>query len=249
MGEAQIEMPGLESTAAPKKGRTPSSGAGKNGAGTVKPRSRAGGDVRGFGFQPAETEHHFLVTIGTNEVLISEHTRYHDGEVAPTSLVSHRDDARLRVIVARRKWDLLADPVRATFNRRLKQVGAKTGQWSSATPVPLARPFGKELVLLAWAVEDADPGQVPTAVENWKGLQPEERWWLYTMTCAATGHVTEGRNKGWRKAVRFALTENPVTLGACDDDDAFTLESEAPETPEKRVAAAKARPKKESRQP
>jgi len=30
------------------------------------------------------------------------------------------------------------------------------------------------------------------------------------MTNAATGHAVNGRNKGWRKAVRFALTENPV---------------------------------------
>jgi hypothetical protein len=26
-----------------------------------------------------------------------------------------------------------------------------------------------------------------------------------------TGHAIQGRNKGWRKAVRYALTENPVT--------------------------------------
>ena len=31
------------------------------------------------------------------------------------------------------------------------------------------------------------------------------------MTNAATGHATAGRNKGWRKAVRYALTENPVS--------------------------------------
>ena len=30
------------------------------------------------------------------------------------------------------------------------------------------------------------------------------------MTCAATGHAVQGRDKGWRKAVRYALTENPV---------------------------------------
>ena len=31
------------------------------------------------------------------------------------------------------------------------------------------------------------------------------------MTNAATGHAINGRNKGWRKAIRFALTENPTT--------------------------------------
>ena len=33
------------------------------------------------------------------------------------------------------------------------------------------------------------------------------------MTNAATGHAINGRNKGWRKALRFALTENPVMEG------------------------------------
>ena len=51
---------------------------------------------------------------------------------------------------------------------------------------------------------------IPTALKNWRGLAPEERWRLFTMTNAATGHALHGRGKGWRKAVRFALTENPV---------------------------------------
>ncbi|MCI0529792.1 MAG: DUF3780 domain-containing protein, partial [Nitrospira sp.] len=75
----------------------------------------------------------------------------------------------------------------------------------------VSRLLGKELVLLAWAIEDADPTLIPIAVKNWLGLKPEERWWLFTMTNAATGHAINGRNKGWRKAVRYALTENPVS--------------------------------------
>ena len=55
------------------------------------------------------------------------------------------------------------------------------------------------------------PSLLSTAVANWKGLVPEERWWLYTQTAAATGHGVRDRGKGWRKAVRFALTENPIT--------------------------------------
>lgn len=42
----------------------------------------------------------------------------------------------------------------------------------------------------------------------------EERWWLYTMTNASTGHAVNDRGKGWRKAVRFALTENPISDAA-----------------------------------
>ena len=75
----------------------------------------------------------------------------------------------------------------------------------------IRRELGKELTLLAWSIEDADPGLIPTALANWAGLVPEERWWLYTQTAAATGHGVNDRNRGWRKAVRYALTENPIT--------------------------------------
>ena len=44
---------------------------------------------------------------------------------------------------------------------------------------------------------------------SWSGLRPEERWWLYTATAAATGTLADG-DVGWRKALRYALTENPT---------------------------------------
>ncbi|CCJ33434.1 FIG00528661: hypothetical protein [Caloramator australicus RC3] len=62
--------------------------------------------------------------------------------------------------------------------------------------------------MLAWAIEDCDPSIIPIAIKNWLGLSKEERWWLFTMTNAATGHANDKR--GWRKAIRYALTENPV---------------------------------------
>src|SRR5439155_14210314 len=85
------------------------------------------------------------------------------------------------------------------------------GTWRAGENL-ITRLLGKELTLLAWAIEDADPALVGVAVANWRGLTPEERWWLYTMTAAATGEASTGRGRGWRKAVRFALTENPVSL-------------------------------------
>jgi Protein of unknown function (DUF3780) len=85
------------------------------------------------------------------------------------------------------------------------QAGGKTGV------NPVSRLLGKELVLLAWAIEEAEPGQSASALANWQGLAPEERWWLYTMTAAQTGHAHRGRGRGWRHALRFALCENPTT--------------------------------------
>ena len=94
----------------------------------------------------------------------------------------------------------------------LKEQEVRRGRWRERGITPLSRTFGKELVLLAWAIEDADPGRVQMAIANWLGLKPEERWWLYTMTNAATGQALAGRNRGWRVAVRYALCENPVDV-------------------------------------
>ena len=37
------------------------------------------------------------------------------------------EDAKMRVVLPRLKWEAIADPVRAEFNRRLRQYGLKTG--------------------------------------------------------------------------------------------------------------------------
>ena len=168
----------------------------------------------GFGFVLTESEHHFLVTIGSRKdepVLISEHFTWDESEARrELSFALGREDNKMRVVLPRSKWEGIADAVRAEFNQRSKQNGLRMGQWKTGQTA-LSRLFGKELVLLTWAIEDADPALIPVAVKNWLGLVPEERWWLFTMTNAATGHAIAGRGKGWRKAVRYALTENPVS--------------------------------------
>jgi hypothetical protein len=176
----------------------------------MMPQTRA----EGFGFVPVESAHHFLVTIPSNPrnaIYISEHLTWDDSTARrQLSFALGHEDATVRVVLPRLKWDAIADPVRAEFNRRLRQNGLQTGTWK-AGQTPLSRLLGKELTLLVWAIEDADPNLIPVALQNWLGLAPEERWWLFTMTNAATGHAVAGRNKGWRKAVRYALTENPVS--------------------------------------
>jgi len=182
----------------------------------------------GFGFCPEESTHHFLVTIPASnreDVLISEHFTWDEATAAtPPTFALGEVEGKLRVLMPRAKWDAIADEVRVEFNRRLKQDGRKSGSWKTGAN-PVSRLLGKELVLLAWAIEEADPALTPTAIKNWLGLVPEERWWLYTMTSAATGHAIQGRNKGWRKAVRYALTENPVTDSPHEPLPVFELRS------------------------
>ena len=173
-----------------------------------------GAKPQGFGFRPEESEHHFVVTVpggSRGDVLVAEHVSFDPktGHALP-SLGMGAQDVKLRVALPRAKWTAIADEARVEFNRRLRKQGLPPGRWKRGG-TPVTRLLGKELTLLAWAVEDADPALIPAAIRNWLGLAPEERWWLFTMTNAATGHALHGRNKGWRKAVRFALTENPVT--------------------------------------
>lgn len=165
-----------------------------------------------FGFDPSESTHHFLVMIprsATGDIEISEHFSWAAAGGSSEVTTGTRQDGQIRVVLARLKWDAIADEVRAEFNRSLRQRGHKPGGWKVGRN-PVRRELGKELLLLAWAIEDADPSLIPNALANWKGLVAEERWWLYTQTAAATGHGITDRNKGWRKAVRYALTENPV---------------------------------------
>jgi Protein of unknown function (DUF3780) len=171
--------------------------------------------ARSFGFDPAESSHFFLVSIpkgGTSKIDISEHFTW-DYDVGPSEVsYGQRHDGQLRVQLVRPKWDAIADDTRAEFNRRLKRMSRKPGIWQAGSNLVRAE-LGKELMVLAWAIEDADPGLIPTALANWHGLVPEERWWLYTQTAAATGHGVSDRARGWRKALRYALTENPVSRG------------------------------------
>jgi hypothetical protein len=196
--------------------------------------ARAKPKCEGFGFCPEESVHHFVVTIPASpqeDVLISEHLTYDEnGGRADLTFSARGTDGKLRVILARAKWNAIADEVRVELNRRLRKQGLKTGQWKVGEN-PLSRLFGKELTLLAWAIEDADPGLIPVAIKNWLGLVPEERWWLYTMTCAATGHAVHGRGKGWRRAVRYALTENPVNEVSHAPPPIFRLEMQEQGSP------------------
>jgi len=168
-----------------------------------------------FGFDPQESAHCFLVDISRGadaQIKISEHLAWDDESGVSEVTTTARQDGQIRVLLARSKWDAIADDVRAFFNQRLKKAAKRTGAWRVGHNL-VRRELGKELVLLAWAIEEADPALIPTALANWKGLVPEERWWLYTQTAAATGHGINDRGLGWRKAVRYALTENPIQGG------------------------------------
>jgi len=160
--------------------------------------------TEGFGCPVGIDPHHVcvIVPVGRNEkVRIVEKFGIRGG-------TSGLPDEVLRSELERPKWTAIADHVKKVFNERLKEKGLTPSKWAPGDN-KLERLLGKELLVLAWAIEAANEDVVPAALKNWAGLKPEERWWLFTMTAAATGEAGD-KDIGWRKALRFALTENPV---------------------------------------
>ncbi|QBQ53836.1 anti-phage-associated DUF3780 domain-containing protein [Nitrosococcus wardiae] len=173
---------------------------------THKPRSKADSRyahrTRGFGVPATLDPHHYQVHIprgAKQPVLIRENL----------GMQAEREDKAVidRVCLERYRWRAIANEVKRAFNQRLKQQKLAAGQWKVGEN-PVDRLLGKELCVLAWAIEDVNPDQIGLAIRNWLALRPEERWWLFGMTAMATGGLQD-RGKGWRQALRYALADLP----------------------------------------
>ena len=154
----------------------------------------------------------------------------------------------LRCEASRDVWDAAAPEARAEFNRRLRIEGKPAGRWG-ADDTAVQRLFGKELLVLLWAIEQSDvsPEEITVGIRNWLGLKPEERWWLYTMTAAATG-LAHQTGMGWRDALRRALCfgtrHDAFHLGAVAgrgslEPRALTQEAAKPKRPIRKKSTAR----------
>ena len=152
----------------------------------------------GFGVPATSDPHHFKVIIprsNTGRVQVSEFL----------GLQATSDEAAVvdRVLLNRMRWTAIRGEAQRAFNARLKAHDLSTSAWKVGEN-PVDRLLGKELCVLAWAVEHLEMNKIPVAVRNWLALRPEERWWLFGMTAMSTGAVGDGE-KGWRLALRHAL--------------------------------------------
>jgi hypothetical protein len=151
-----------------------------------------------FGVPATSDPHHFQVIIpkaSSGNVQISEYL----------GLQAHSDEFAVidRVLLERTRWTAIRSEVQRAFNTRLKEHELKTASWKVGENL-VDRLLGKELCVLAWAVEGMAMENIPVAVRNWLALRPEERWWLFGMAAMSTGRIGDG-NKGWRLALRHAL--------------------------------------------
>lgn len=160
-------------------------------------------DTDGFGAPKGVDPHVFEVHVpagNSGKIRIVEHYGIAAGAFGRESVE--------RCELGRKTWGTIRDDLKRHLNERLKEKDLKIGAWKTGVN-RLERLLGQELLVLAWAVEEAKEEVVPVAIRNWLALRPEERWWLYAATASATGE-SKHSGVGWRKALRYALTENPV---------------------------------------
>lgn len=158
--------------------------------------------TQGFGVPLTAAPHHFVVMIprgNKQPVQIVEDLGMHT--------VGDEHELLDRVVLVRSVWTEVASPVKRMFNERLKAHGLKPGQWKVGEN-RVDRLLGKELCVLAWAIEALEEDKVGTALRNWLALRPEERWWLFGMTAATVG-APEDAGRGWRMALKYALGDTP----------------------------------------
>ncbi len=159
-------------------------------------------DTIDFGASKEFGTHHFYVEIPAEPkaaVSIYEAYGFDGGE-------TRRETTEQRVLLARKLWTKIRDDARRDFNARLKAGKQSTGSWRTGRPVKLDRFLGRELCVLAWAAEHAAPDECAVICLKWRALRPEERWWLFSKTCAEAG-LAEEKNRGWRKALYCALSD------------------------------------------
>lgn len=162
------------------------------------PKAQAERPTLGFGVPATSDPHHFKVVIprsNTAPVQVSEYLGL--------QALSDERSVLDRVVLERARWTAIRSEVQRAFNVRLSAHGLKASAWKVGDNA-VDRLLGKELCVLAWAVERMDIDKIPVAVRNWLALRPEERWWLFGMTAMSSGGIADG-DRGWRLALRHAL--------------------------------------------
>ncbi|MFP2873300.1 anti-phage-associated DUF3780 domain-containing protein [Acetobacter tropicalis] len=163
--------------------------------------------THGFGVPNDPLPHQFLVRIQPGHADPVE-----VWEDFGASAVGTMEQKLCRVAVPRTTWRQVADGVKSHLNRRLKEKDLKGSRFATGNN-RVERILGREVCVLAWAIENATPDQAAIAFTRWSSYRPEELWWLFQQI-DKDGGEWDSPNTGWRVAIRHAL-----------------IRDEAPETP------------------
>jgi hypothetical protein len=145
--------------------------------------------------------HHVEVTLpegrGGN-VLFEE-----DWGVAPAA----GPDRLLRCALPRPRWNAIADLAKQVLNERLKEQDLPSSRWVTGIN-RIERLLGREIVVLAWAIEAAAQEDLPAVARAWAALRPEERWWLFGRVASVAGSSTDASAKP-RRGLALLLSGGP----------------------------------------
>jgi hypothetical protein len=145
--------------------------------------------------------HHVEVTIPEGrggEVLFEE-----DWGVAPAG----GPDRLLRCALPRSRWNAVANLAKEVLNERLKEQELPSSRWVTGIN-RVERLLGKEVVVLAWAVEAAEDEDVSAIASAWAALRPEERWWLFGRVASIAGSDADALAKP-RRGLALLLSGGP----------------------------------------
>ena len=165
--------------------------------------------TEGFGVPVGEDGvglHFFNVLIPLEkhgEVIIEEAFGYERGQGDNPNV-----DKILRASINKKMWDKISKVLKEDFNPRLEAKKIKKGNWVIGEN-KIDRVIGKELCLLAWAIEQSESdSEIENIKSKWSNLSPEERWWLFRMISIGSGTAEDkNKSKGWRKAIYIAFSE------------------------------------------
>lgn len=137
--------------------------------------------------------------------------------------VDNRLKAVTRAQLTLLQWQSIAPSAEHAFNEYLREAGERPGRFRKTGETRLSiNNLGKELLVLAWAIEDATAAEVEVIKASWQRLHRIERWWLYNQTVALNGDP-RGRGKGWRAALRLMLGATPTGGESSEGDPSVTL--------------------------
>ena len=145
--------------------------------------------------------HHILVTVPegrAEDVLFEE-----DWGVAQSS----GPDRLARCALARPRWNAIATLAKQALNDRLKEQDLPASRWTIGEN-RVERLLGKEIVVLAWAVESADEEDVDAVAAAWAALRPEERWWLFGRIASSAGSAGDTLAKP-RRGLALLMSSGP----------------------------------------
>ena len=164
--------------------------------------------IRGFGVPSINFPHHFLVRIPEHRIASVE--VWEDFGTCKDSKKLHR------AVIPRKVWNKIKPDLQKHLNRRLVEKGFSRSSFSKPTnntDTPVERILGRELCMLAWAVEGATPNEAEILFSHWSSYQPEELWWLFQQVDNDAGEWNSPII-GWRTAIHHAMVQdisgNPV---------------------------------------